>query len=94
MSGRGYDSGPDCLTCGLKRINVVHDDPVTRARNIETWAGPSPSMGGKDYYTWAEVEYHPFVSLGDVGAEPPRSDYQRGYQAGYHAGRRRVEPVS
>ena len=81
----------------MKAINVVHDGPVTRARNIEQWAGPHPSMGGKDYYTWAEVEYHPFIPTIERGRVDPNyalSDYERGYQAGYHAAMRAAKRLT
>ena len=88
MSRKGfYDPGPPCRVCGCAAVNVSHDDEATRRRNIELWAGPSASMGGKDYYTWAGVEYHPFQP---VTSSSPRTDYERGYQAGYKAGMRRA----
>lgn len=88
---RTYDSGPQCRTCGKYAINVDHDGPTARARNIEQWAAPTSSMFGQDYYTWAGVIYHPFDPIGEPAREPARSDYERGYQAGYHTGMRRAE---
>jgi hypothetical protein len=73
----------------MAAINVVHDDEATRRRNIESWAAPSPSMNGQDYYTWAGVEYHPFGGRRPAAAIP-QNEYERGYQAGYHAAMRRT----
>lgn len=75
-------SGPDCRTCGRKAINVVHDDEAARARNIASWASPSPGQNNQDYYTWAGIVYHEFAPPG----------YLRGYQAGYHAKPRESKP--
>ena len=88
----GYESGPPCVTCRLSAINVVHDDETTRRRNIESWAAPSPSMDGQDYYTWARVEYHPYFpapASRRAASTPCRDAYDRGYQAGYHAAARK-----
>ncbi len=42
-----------CRTCGLYAVNVVHDPPEYRAWQIE-------HVYHMDYYTWADVGYHPF----------------------------------
>jgi len=55
--------GPDCAVCGCKEINVAHDDPLWRKDPKTGHSWPHPSQDGLDYYTWANVEYHPFKAV-------------------------------
>jgi hypothetical protein len=48
-----YNPGPDCETCGMKRINVVHEQD------------PEHSAEGPEYH--ANFAHHPFL-LGYPGA--------------------------
>lgn len=54
--------GIECQRCGCVRTNVMHHTPAERAdpKNPHSW--PLKEQDGKDYYTWAKVPFHEFVT--------------------------------
>lgn len=57
--------GLNCVVCGMKQVNVVHDSPERRADPANPLAKKHADQGGEDYYTWAKVGFHEFVGGND-----------------------------